>query len=156
MDGEEDLLVVMAGVGCSINEKEAELPGVGTEREVAAGAGVGVIPARSGGAWSEGIAQAASRGNHGRAFFHGAVVKGVDGKAMPVDDVLLRRVVEDVNGYGLAVFEAQQGTWDLAVVGDGLDVDAGRDLERSWLNREGIVGGGRILCRGRSFFCGSD
>ena len=46
--GEEQLLVVVAGVGCGLDVDEAELAGVRALVQVVHGHGVGVVPARAG------------------------------------------------------------------------------------------------------------
>ena len=50
--GEEEFLVVIAGVGCGVDVDEAELAGVGASVQVGHGHGVGVVPARAGEAWA--------------------------------------------------------------------------------------------------------
>ena len=107
MDRQKDLLVVVPGIAGSVDQQEAELAGVGSDAEVCARAGVGVIPARSGGVGREAVTQVPARGDHGRAFFHGAVVQRIGGEAMPVHDVGVVAFVDDVDGDGNVLAQAK-------------------------------------------------
>ena len=75
-------------------------------------------------------------------------------RAVPVHDLGALSYVGNVDSDRYALAEAQQGTGDLAVVGDGLDVDAGRYLDGAGFYGQGMVGGGQRRF-GTSRSCGS-
>ena len=72
-EGEEELLIVVAGVAGGFDVDEAELAGVGALVQVGHGHGVGVVPARAGGGGGE-LEAAAGRG---------AGLKGVPSSSTP-------------------------------------------------------------------------
>ncbi len=139
MNGEKDLLVVCPGVRLAVNHQKSELAAIGAQSKVAAGACVRVIPAGSGRLRCEGIAQLTARRNHRRAFFHCAVVEGVDCQTMPVNDVGIRAGVVYVDGRRDTLAQSNQRSWNLAVVGSSLHNNAGSDLEVTGLNVQRVV-----------------
>src|SRR6185437_13459015 len=143
VDCEKDFLVVVVGIAGAFNQQETELPSVGTDVEVRAGHGVGVIPAQAHWVRREVIAKRLAWTDHRRTFLHGAIVEDVRGKSVPVNDVGTAGGVRDVDGRGHALTQAQQRAGDLAVVGKGLDGNAGRDFDGAGLDRKSVVGSGR-------------
>ena len=107
VDRQKNLLVVVAGIAWAVDQQEPELAGVSSDAEVRAGAGVGVISARSGGVRREAVPQVPARWDHGRAFFHGAVVQRVGCQPVPVHDVGGFSGIGYVDGDGHALAEAQ-------------------------------------------------
>ena len=68
--------------------------------------------------------------------------------AVPVELLGRVGVVVDVDGDGLAFFEAQQRPGELAVVGGGGDDAVGREFDWAGGDAEGVVGwgGGLLSC----------
>ena len=138
--GEEEFLVVVAGVVAGLDEQKAMLAGVLRLFEVCAGEGVGVVPAEACRAGRVGIARLAAGGDHRRAFFHGAIDIGRQKETVPMNDFFVGGVVGHIDGDLLPFPEAKQRAGDLLVVGDGLDGVFWGDLKR--------VGGDvyRVIC----------
>jgi hypothetical protein len=64
--------------------------------------------------------------------------KIIGGKAVPVDEVLVGSLIDDVDGDGHSLAEAEQGPGNLAVVGEGADVDTRGDLDSAGLDGESM------------------
>ena len=139
-EGEEDLLIVLAGVVAGVDVKEAELAGVGAFVEVGIGHGVGVVPAGAGGARGELIAAAALWRDEGCGFLFDPVDFGGDEQAVPVDEFGDVGGVDDVDGDGLALAHAQDGAGRGAVVADGAEDAFGGELDGDGGDAEGVVG----------------
>ena len=138
--GQEKLLVVVAGVVAAVHVDEAELAGVGALVQVVHGHGVGVIPAAAGRAGRELEAVAAVRRHQGRAFLLGAVHLGRDQHAVPVDQFRRVGVVDDLHGDRLAFPHAQHRAWCNSVVADGGEDVGAVELDGDRRDAQGVVG----------------
>ncbi len=145
-EGEEDFAVVGAGVVGGLDVDGTGEAVVLTGGEVGSGADVGVIEADAGGTRSELDAACAVGGDVGGAFFGCAVYVGGNELAVPVELLGDVGVVVDVDGDGLALFEAEERAGELAVVSGGGDDAVGREFNGAGGDAEGVVGwGGGLL-----------
>ena len=70
---------------------------------------------------------------------------------MPVNEVRITRIVDDVDGNRVPLAYTQQRTRDLAVVRRGLYHFAGRNFERKRRDANGVIGLALRLRQGESF-----
>ena len=138
-----------AGVVAEFDHHEAVLAAVLRQGEIAAGGGVGVVPAEARGGGGEVEAGGGSCRDHGRALFHGAIDGGRNVESVPVHDILAGAVIGDVDGDGLTFLEAQQRPGNLSVIGDGLDGVAWPKLPGERGDFELVIRGRQLLGEGR-------
>jgi len=107
MGGEHDLAVVSARVACGwLNDEESKLACIRAALEVGHSHGMAVVPARPGGPGRKSVEQRLSRGDNRRALFRCAVYIGGVIKPMPVDEIGIAGVVDDVDRNRFALFQA--------------------------------------------------
>jgi hypothetical protein len=98
-----------------------------------------VIPARACRLGREFHTKVAVRRHKRAAFFLGTVSLDRNEHAVPVDELRRVGVVEDVDGDRLALFHTQQRPGNLAVIADGLDGLAWRDLVGDRPDADGVI-----------------
>ena len=116
---------------------------------------MGVVPVQACRAGGELDERAAAGGNHGRAFFHGAVDVGWNPLPVPVHDFRAIELVEDLHGDRFAFSEMKHPARNLAAVCRGADVLFRGELPLDLCDFDGVVGsraggigGGRTGGRG--------
>ena len=138
-EGEEEFLIVVAGVGGGFDIDEAELAGVGALVQVGHGHGVGVVPAGAGGRGRELVGATAVGRDGRRFFFFDAVDLGGNEEAVPVDEFGRVGVVDDVDGDGLAFLHAKDRAGRGTVVADGGEDAVGGEFDRDRGDAQGDV-----------------
>lgn len=88
----------------------------------------------------KGDARPGPGGDHGRAFFARAVDSDGNPLAVPVDDLFVPEVVDDVNGHRLAFGQAEELTRNLAVISGGANLLSGSQFPIDLGDLDAIVG----------------
>jgi hypothetical protein len=107
MGGEHDLAVVSARVARGwLDDEESKLACIGAAIEVSHCHGMAVVPARAGGPGRKSVEQRLSRGDNRRALFRCAVYIGGVIEPMPVNEIRIAGVVDDVDRNRFALLQA--------------------------------------------------
>src|ERR1700743_1127386 len=99
-----------------------------------------VIPASAGGLRGKTVRQLSMRGNHGRAFFHRAVVDGIYLQPVPMHQLWSIRLVSDLYVDRYVLFQSKQRSWDLPVVTNSCNANLRCEFKRELLNTQGVIG----------------
>jgi hypothetical protein len=141
MGSEHDFAVIAARIARGgINDQEAELARKGALRQVRHRHGMAVIPACAAGLRRQAVKQRVARWNDGRPFFRRSILSGGQVKPMPVNEIGIAAVIDDVDCYRLPLLEPQRRAGDGAVVSRGLDNLAWRYLKRNGRDADCLIG----------------
>jgi hypothetical protein len=144
MNGEKDFLVVVTGIGLTVDHQKTKLAAISPQRQIPARPGMRVIPPRARRLRRVGVAQVPTRRNHRRSLFHRPIVQRVNRQPMPVHNVGIRRSICHIDVDRHALFQPQERPRHLAVVGGRLHHHARRNLQIARLNFQCVIGFGRL------------
>jgi hypothetical protein len=148
-EGEEELLIVVAGIGGGIDVEESELAGVGAAVQIGHRHGVRVVPAGAGWCGCELVSAIAVRGDRRSVFFLDSVDFGGNEETVPVDEFGRVGVVDDVDGDWLALLHAEDGAGRGSVVTDGGEYAVGGEFDGDRGDADGDGRGIGAGCGGR-------
>src|ERR1700758_5302388 len=97
MDGQIYFLIVAPWLILPFYQQKAKLAGIGANRKVFISGSMCVIPTSSGRLGRETIAMGFTNRNHWRSFFHSAIVLNVYRQTVPMNNVLFRRPIRDID-----------------------------------------------------------
>jgi hypothetical protein len=100
VSGEHDFAVISTGIARGrVDNEKAELAGIRAAIEVSHRHGVAVVPPRARGFGREAVKQRFPGRDDRRTLFHGAVLQGWDEQSMPVDQVGIAGIIDNLDGY---------------------------------------------------------
>jgi hypothetical protein len=138
--GKENFAIVTSRTaGCRFDDQEAEFTGVGAPVEVAHRHRVAMIPARSRRLRGVVVGVGLAGLDDWRSLLGRAILERRQIEAVPMDEVGIARVVDDLDPDWPAFLEAKRRTWNRAVVGGRLDERIRSDLERDRRDADRVI-----------------
>ena len=98
-----------------------------------------VIPACSSRLWSEAVASMLVRGDCRSSLFDGTICVHRNHLPMPVDNLFMIGVVENIHRNGRSLLHSQDWAGNLAVIAESVNGFARRDVKRDWRDVEGEI-----------------
>ena len=108
VSSQKNLTVIATGIARGLDDQEAELARIGAFVEVRHGHGVAVIPARARGLRREAVEERLALRNNGRSLLGRAILFGRNIKTVPMDEIGIAGVVDDIDADRFAVFEPER------------------------------------------------
>jgi hypothetical protein len=100
---------------------------------------MGVVPACARRPRSKGVDERFAHWDDWLSLFSRSILESGQVQAVPMDEVRIAGVVDDLDLHGAPLVQPQHRTGDAAVVSRGFDRFAWCQLERNWTDADGVI-----------------